>query len=102
MPTAPAAAAVDSAALAAAIAHGDEAAFTAFYAAWFAATVALARAASRRDEAFCLDVAQDVMFAVCRRLPALRDERAVRAWMAAAVGNAITDRVRSEQARGRR
>ena len=102
MPPAPAAAAVDSAALAAAIARGDEAAFAAFYAAWFPATVALARAASRRDEAFCLDVAQDVMFAVCRRLPALRDDRAVRAWMTAAVGNAITDRARSEQARGRR
>lgn len=102
MTRAPAAATVDSAALAAAIARGDEAAFAVFYAAWFPATVALARAASRRDEAFCLDVAQDVMFAVCRRLPALRDERAVRAWMGAAVGHAITDRARSEQARRRR
>lgn len=102
MPRTPAAATVDSAALSAAIARGDEAAFTMFYAAWFPATCALARAASRRDEAFCLDVAQDVMFAVCRRLPALRDERSVRAWMSAAVGHAITDRARSEQARRRR
>lgn len=93
---------VDSAAWSAAIARGDEAAFAAFYAAWFPATLALARAASRRDEAFCLDVVQDVMFAVCRRLPALRDERAVRAWMRAAVVHAITDRVRSEQGRRRR
>lgn len=98
----PAAPAVDSAALSAAIARGDEAAFAAFYAAWFPATLALARAASRRDEAWCLDVVQDVMFTVCRRLPALRDERAVRAWMTKAVCNAITDRARNERSRQRR
>jgi RNA polymerase sigma factor (sigma-70 family) len=101
-PSATAAPAVDSAALSRAIAAGDEAAFAAFYAAWFAATLALARAASRRDEAFGLDVAQDVMFAVARKLPALRDERAVRAWMAKAVGNAVADRLRNERSRARR
>ncbi|MBL8723482.1 MAG: sigma-70 family RNA polymerase sigma factor [Planctomycetes bacterium] len=94
--------AVDSAAWSAAIARGDEAAFAAFYAAWFPATLALARAVSRRDEAFCLDVVQDVMFAVCRRMPALPDEPAVRGWMRSAVAHAITDRVRQEQARRRR
>jgi RNA polymerase sigma factor (sigma-70 family) len=93
---------LDSAALARAIAAGDEAAFTAFYRAWFAPALALARAASRRDEAWCLDVVQDVMLAVARRLPPLRDERAVRAWLATAVGHAVTDRVRAEQARRRR
>lgn len=94
--------AVDSAALCRAIAAGDEAAFASFYAAWFPATLALARAASRRDEPFCLEVVQDVMFAVCRRMPALRDERAVRAWMTKAVWNATTDRVRNERSRERR
>ncbi len=98
-----AAAATDSAAAAArAIAAGDEAAFAAFYTAWFAPTLALARAASRRDESFCLDVVQDVMLTVCRKMPALRDDRAVRAWMATAVWNAVRDRARAEAARTRR
>ncbi len=94
--------AIDDAALSRAIARGDEAAFATFYAAWFPAALALARAASRRDEAFCLDVVQDVMFRVCRKLPALAEARAVRAWMATAVWNATTDRVRTEQRRQRR
>ena len=94
--------AVDSAALSRAIARGDEAAFATFYTAWFPATLALARAASRRDEAFCLDVVQDVMFTVSRKLPALRDERAVRAWMGTAVARAITDRARGERRRRQR
>jgi DNA-directed RNA polymerase specialized sigma24 family protein len=85
-----------------AIARGDEAAFATFYAAWFPAAMVLARAASRRDEAFCLDVVQDVMFTVCRKLPALADARAVRAWMATAVWNATTDRVRAERRRRQR
>lgn len=93
---------VDNVALSAAIARGDEAAFTAFYTAWFPATLALARAVSRRDEAFCLDVVQDVMLAVTHKLPALRDERAVRAWMSRTVGNAVTDRLRNERSRSRR
>lgn len=92
----------DHAALCRAIAAGDEAAFAAFYTAWFPAALALARASSRRDEAFCLDVVQDVMLAVARRMPALRDERAVRAWMTTAVWNAWTDRLRQEQRRQRR
>lgn len=100
--SAPDAQAIDSAALSAAIAAGDEAAFTAFYAAWFPATLALARAASRRDEGWCLDVVQDVMFRVCRKLPPLRDERAVRAWMTKAVCHAITDRARNERSRQQR
>lgn len=93
---------VDNAALTRAIAAGDEAAFATFYRRWFAATLALARAASRRDETFCLDIVQGVMFAVCQRMPALRDDRAVRAWMAKAVGHATTDRLRDEQRRQRR
>jgi RNA polymerase sigma factor (sigma-70 family) len=92
----------DAAATTRAIAAGDEAAFAAFYAAWFAPTLAMAKAACRRDEAFCLDVVQDVMLAVCRRLPALRDERALRAWMAKATCRAAVDRGRAEARRRRR
>lgn len=84
------------------VAAGDEGAFAAFYEAWFAPTLALARACSRRDEPFCLDVVQDVMLRAARRLPALDSAAALRAWMAKAVGNAVTDRVRNEQRRNRR
>lgn len=101
-PTPAASPEVDNAALTQAIAAGDEAAFATFYARWFAATLALARAACRRDETFCLDVVQGVMFAVCQRMPALRDERAVRAWMTKAVWNATTDGLRNERRRQRR
>lgn len=101
-PPTPAPAAVDSAALARSIAAGDEAAFAAFYSAWFPATLALARASSRRDEAFCLDVVQDVMMTVANRMPALRDERAVRGWMTTAVLRALADRARGERRRQRR
>ena len=94
--------AVDSVALAKAIAAGSEAAFAAFYAAWFPATLALARASSRRDEAFCLDVVQDVMLRVAKKLPALVEERAVRAWMSTAVLRAISDRLRAERRRAAR
>jgi RNA polymerase sigma factor (sigma-70 family) len=92
----------DSASLTRAIAAGDETAFTVFYRSWFAAALALARAASRRDEAFCLDIVQDVMWTVCRKLPALADDRAVRAWMVRAVGNAVVDRLRNERSRQQR
>ncbi|MGK0202373.1 MAG: DNA-directed RNA polymerase specialized sigma24 family protein, partial [Planctomycetota bacterium] len=46
------------------IAAGDESAFAEFYEAWFVSTLALSRAISRRDEAWCLDVVQDVMLTV--------------------------------------
>lgn len=105
-PTSPqgtaAAEAADYVALARGIAAGDEAAFATFYAAWFPAALALARAASRRDESFCLDVVQDVMLVVARKLPALASAAAVRAWMTTAVLRACTDRVRQQQRRQRR
>lgn len=84
------------------IAAGDEVAFTQFHQTWFAPTLALAKAISRRDEAFSLDVVQDVMLTVAKKLPALRDEVAVRTWMTRTVANAVTDRLRTEARRARR
>jgi RNA polymerase sigma-70 factor (ECF subfamily) len=92
----------DPVALVAAVAAGDEEAFAAFYAAWFQPTLALARAACRRDEAFCLDVVQDVMMNVAKKIPALRSDASLGAWMARSVLHAATDRLRSEQRRRRR
>ncbi|MBL9078291.1 MAG: sigma-70 family RNA polymerase sigma factor [Planctomycetes bacterium] len=84
------------------VARGDEAAFVQFYEAWFGPVCKLARVLSRRDEDFALDVVQDVMMTVARKLPMLRDDAAVRAWMARTVANAVTDRLRAEQRRRRR
>ena len=94
--------AIDSAALSRSIAAGDEAAFAAFYEAWFGATLALARTASGRDEEFCLDVVQDVMMIVAKKMPALRDAAAVGAWMRSTVVRAVVDVVRRDERRRRR
>jgi RNA polymerase sigma factor (sigma-70 family) len=93
---------VDSAQLTNRIAAGDEAAFAAFYAQWFAPAVALAKALVRADEAAALDLVQDVMLAVAERLPPLRDERAVRAWLATAIVRAGIDRQRQQRRRALR
>jgi len=84
------------------IAAGDEVSFAEFYEMWFASTLLLARAISRRDEAWCLDVVQDVMMIVVKKIPALASEEALRAWMTRTVMNAVTDRTRSEARRRRR
>lgn len=93
---------VDNAHLTARIAAGDEAAFAAFYAQWFAPAVALAKALVRADEAAALDLVQDVMLAVAERLPPLRDERSVRAWLATAIVRAGIDRQRQLRRRALR
>ncbi|MCR9244116.1 MAG: sigma-70 family RNA polymerase sigma factor [bacterium] len=93
---------LDAATLSRRIAAGDEAAFVTFYEAWFPATLALARAACRRDEAFCLDLVQDVMLTVARKMPALRDAAAVGAWMRSTVLRAATDRIRKASREQRR
>src|SRR5712671_2412091 len=85
-----------AAALTPLIAAGDPAAFGNFYDLWFDAAYGLSRACSRRDEAFCLDVVQDV------KLPALASDAAVAAWMARAVHATVIDRLRSEQRRALR
>jgi RNA polymerase sigma factor (sigma-70 family) len=93
---------VDSAQLTARIAAGDEQAFAEFYAQWFAPAVALAKALVRADEAAALDLVQDVMLAVAERMPPLRGERAVRAWLATAIVRAGIDRHRQQRRRAQR
>ena len=90
------------AALARRIVRGDEAAFVRFHDTFYAPLLRLARALSRRDDAFCCDVVQDVLLAVAQRLPALRDAAAVRAWLSRAVANAVVDHVRAERRRQQR
>jgi len=84
------------------IARGDEAAFARFYELWFDRLLAMARAMSRRDEAFCLDAVQDCMLKVVHRMPRLHDEAAVAAWLARALLRVVVDRLRAEARRARR
>jgi len=103
--TAPAAArlpAAESFGLTAGIARGDEAAFAAFYELWFERAVGMVRAMTRRDEAFCLDVVQDCMLKVARRMRPLRSEAAVTQWMGRTLATTAIDALRAETRRSRR
>jgi RNA polymerase sigma factor (sigma-70 family) len=62
-------------------------------------TEALTRAIARRDEAFCLDVVQDAMLKVGKRVPTLANEAALSAWLCRVVHRAALDRLRAERRR---
>lgn len=85
--------------LTASISRGDTEAFARFYQAWFDRAYAAARSLTGRDEAFCLDVVQDAMIRVARRMPTLPDERSLEGWLARVVRSAALDRLRREQRR---
>lgn len=74
-------------------------AFAQFYRAYYGPTLVLAKALSRRDEAFCLDLVQDVMLVVAKKLPPLADERALRGWLTTTLLRAIADRDRADRRR---
>ncbi len=74
----------------------------AFYHAWFDRAYSLARALTRRDESYCLDVVQDAMLRAARSLPPLGSERALAAWMARVVHTTALDQLRREARRVRR
>ncbi len=81
---------------------GDAAAFEVLYRAWYGRVGNLARAATRRDESFCLDATHDVMVRVAERLPVLPDERALSAWMCRCTLSVCMDALRRESRRARR
>jgi RNA polymerase sigma factor (sigma-70 family) len=81
---------------------GDADAFEVLYRAWHPRVLALARACSGRDEAFCLDVTQEVMLRLATRVPSLADGRALGAWLARATVRASVDALRRESRRARR
>jgi RNA polymerase sigma-70 factor (ECF subfamily) len=88
--------------LTARIVRGDPEAFTALYEAWFDRCFALARSFTRRDEAFCLDVVQDVMLRVVKSLKPLDSEAALAAWLCRAVQSTAIDRLRAHARSARR
>jgi len=82
-----------------AIHEGDPRAFGAFYDGWFDRLAADARRMTGRDEAFCLDLVQDVMLKVVRSLPVLESEPALAGWLRRTMRRAAIDRLRSERRR---
>ena len=91
-----------TAVLCAKIRAGDEAAFRAFYEAWFARALATARRMTGRDEAFCMDVVQDAMMKVVGRLPAIETAAGMESWMMTTLRRSAVDRLRSEMRRAAR
>jgi len=88
--------------LTAAVARGDPGAFASLYEAWFDRCYALARARTGRDESFCLDVVQECMLRVVKKMVPLESDAALAAWMLRAVDTTAIDLLRAETRRGRR
>lgn len=61
--------------------------------------LALARQATGRDEAFCLDVVQEAFLRVIRRLPVMDEEASLSAWLRKAMLSTAYDRLRAERRR---
>lgn len=88
-----------------ALARGDHAALSALYEAWFPRALGLARALTRRDEAFCLDVVQETFVRVidhAPRLAQLAGADDLDRWMAVVVRSAAIDLLRRELRRAAR
>jgi len=84
------------------VARGDRDALAALYSAWFDRCQAAARAATGRDESFCLDVVQDAMVKAASSLRPVRSQAELAAWMQRVVTSCALDRLRAESARARR
>lgn len=82
--------------LTSAVASGQTEAFARLYRAWFDHVFHEARRCSGRDEQFCLDVAQETMLRVIRRIKPLDSEAALAAWLTAAARNACLDLLRKD------
>jgi RNA polymerase sigma-70 factor (ECF subfamily) len=78
------------------MAAGDERAVEVFYRRYFDWLYAQARRASRRDEAFCLDVVQDAVLRVLRTVRKVESEPQLRSWLTLVVQTTAYDRLRAE------
>lgn len=77
----------------------DPASITEFYEHWFDWSLATARALTRKDESFCLDVVQDTMLRVIRAIPELDTAAAMRCWLSRTICNLAIDRIRRDDRR---
>ncbi|MGQ0628492.1 MAG: RNA polymerase sigma factor [Phycisphaerales bacterium] len=81
------------------VARGDHDALDALYRNWFDRGFAVAKALTRRDEAFCLDVVQNAMLRIIRTLKPLASRAALDAYMHATLRSAALDALRAEARR---
>lgn len=88
--------------LTSAIAAGSGEALTWLYRSRFDRLVCFARARTRRDEGFCLDVVQETFLRVIRSLPALDTEAQLDAWLLRTLERCALDALRRERRRRRR
>jgi len=86
----------------AAIASGDTEAFARLYEERFDEVYAFVRSLTRLDEADCLDIVQEAMMRVIRKMKRLDNEPALRAWLRRVARSAAYDHLRRERRRRRR
>jgi RNA polymerase sigma factor (sigma-70 family) len=84
------------------MARGDRAALGEFYEQWFDWAFGLARSLTRRDESFCLDVVQEAMLRVVRRVRAMGSEADLARWLTRVVHTVALDLLRQESRRAAR
>ena len=95
----PATAPPETASLTAAMAAGNEAAVARFYRHYFDGLYAEARRATRRDEAFCLDVVQEATLRIIRNIRPVDSEARLAAWLKLVIRTTALDLLRSEKRR---
>ena len=92
----------DAAHLTAAVASGDPDALARFYGAWFDRMVGMARRASGRDEAFCLDAVQESFVKMIRKMKRIESDEALVVWVRRVVTRTAYDMIREETRRAGR
>jgi RNA polymerase sigma factor (sigma-70 family) len=88
--------------LTAAMAAGDAGAVETFYRRFFDRLYAWARRATRRDEAFCLDVVQEAVLRIVRTIRPVPTEPQLVAWLRLVVNTTAYDLLKVERRRARR
>ena len=89
----------ETATLTAGMAAGDSAAVATFYGHYFRFLFSEARRATRRDEAFCLDVVQEATLRIVRTIASVDNEARLIAWLKLVVRTTALDLLRREKRR---
>ena len=84
------------------MAAGDQRAIEDFYRRYFDWLYRLARRATGRDEAFCLDVVQEAVLRIVRCVRPIESEGQFRAWLRLVVQSTAYDLMKSDSRRARR
>src|SRR4051812_41933319 len=82
------------------MAAGNAGSIETFYSQYFDFLYQHARRATRRDEAFCLDVVQDSVIRIMRTIRRVDSEAQLRAWLGLVVRTTAYDLLKAERRRG--